>query len=96
MQLIVQVLGDGLMSPCHTVVSHWRVKADGITFKKVACLAYGAGAKVEAFHTSQSNIDDFRSHVKKCAASEDCHLIASYHQKPFKQVFSLTIHLISL
>ncbi|XP_039128728.1 glutathione gamma-glutamylcysteinyltransferase 1-like isoform X1 [Dioscorea cayenensis subsp. rotundata] len=62
-----------------------RVKAEGITFGKVACLAHCAGAKVEAFHTTQSNIDDFRSHIKKCATSEDCHLIASYHRKPFKQ-----------
>lgn len=62
-----------------------RVKAEGITFGKVACLAHCAGAKVEAFHTTQSTIDDFRGHVKKCAASEECHLIASYHRKPFKQ-----------
>ncbi|KAJ0963725.1 hypothetical protein J5N97_028847 [Dioscorea zingiberensis] len=62
-----------------------RVKAEGITFGKVACLAHCAGAKVEAFRTTQSTIDDFRNHVKKCASSEDCHLITSYHRKHFKQ-----------
>ncbi|WOL05169.1 hypothetical protein Cni_G13895 [Canna indica] len=62
-----------------------KVKAEGITFGKVACLAQCAGAKVEAFRTSLSNIGDFRDHVIKCASSEGCHLIASYHRKHFKQ-----------
>ncbi|KAG6535931.1 glutathione gamma-glutamylcysteinyltransferase 1-like [Zingiber officinale] len=62
-----------------------KVKAKGITFGKVACLAHCAGAKVEAFRTNQSNIGNFRNHVIKCASSEDCHLIASYHRKHFKQ-----------
>nr|XP_010935936.1 glutathione gamma-glutamylcysteinyltransferase 1 isoform X1 [Elaeis guineensis] len=65
-----------------------KVKAEGITFGKVACLAHCAGAKVEAFHTNQSTIDHFRNHVIKCTSSEDCHLIASYHRKPFKQTGS--------
>lgn len=64
-----------------------KVKAKGITFGKVACLAHCAGAKVEAFRTNQSNIGDFRNHVITCASSEGCHLIASYHRKHFKQVW---------
>lgn len=63
-----------------------KIKADGITFGKVACLAQCAGAKVEAFRTNQSNVDDFRDRVIKCTSSEDCHLITSYHRKAFKQV----------
>lgn len=63
-----------------------KVKAEGITFGKVTCLAHCAGAKVEAFRTNQCNIDDFRHNVIKCASSEDCHLIASYSRKPLKQV----------
>ncbi|WCJ38289.1 Glutathione gamma-glutamylcysteinyltransferase 1 [Euphorbia peplus] len=61
------------------------VKAKGITFGKLVCLAHCAGAKVEAFRTSQSTIDDFRKHVIKCATSDDCHLISSYHRGTFKQ-----------
>ncbi|WOL05194.1 glutathione gamma-glutamylcysteinyltransferase 1 [Canna indica] len=62
-----------------------KVKAEGITFGKVVCLAQCAGAKVEAFRTNQSNIDDFRHRLIKCTSLGDCHLIASYHRKPFKQ-----------
>nr|DAD19985.1 TPA_asm: hypothetical protein HUJ06_021448 [Nelumbo nucifera] len=62
-----------------------KVKAEGITFGKVACLAHCAGAKVEAFRTSQSNLDDFRKYVIACTSSEDCHVITSYHRRPFKQ-----------
>ncbi|KAF9609631.1 hypothetical protein IFM89_017770 [Coptis chinensis] len=62
-----------------------KVKAEGITFGKVACLAHCAGAKVEAFRTNQSTIDDFRKYVKSCTSSEDCHVITSYHRAPFKQ-----------
>ncbi|XP_072966627.1 glutathione gamma-glutamylcysteinyltransferase 1-like isoform X2 [Typha angustifolia] len=62
-----------------------KIKAEGVTLGKVACLAHCAGAKVKSFNTNQSNIDDFRNHVIKCASSEDCHLIASYHRKTFKQ-----------
>ncbi|KAK1266126.1 Glutathione gamma-glutamylcysteinyltransferase 1 [Acorus gramineus] len=42
------------------------VRDKGISFGKVACLACCAGAKVEAFRTTQSDIDDFRKHVIKC------------------------------
>ncbi|KAJ6828854.1 glutathione gamma-glutamylcysteinyltransferase 1-like isoform X1 [Iris pallida] len=62
-----------------------KVKAEGITFGKVACLAHCAGAKVEAFRTNQSTMDNFRNHVIQCTKSEDCHLITSYHRKAFKQ-----------
>lgn len=62
-----------------------RIKTDGITFGKVACLAQCAGAKVESFRTNQSTIDDFRRHVMACTSSEDCHLITSYHRATFKQ-----------
>ncbi|URE47206.1 hypothetical protein MUK42_16959 [Musa troglodytarum] len=62
-----------------------KIKAEGITFGTVACLAQCAGAEVKAFRTNQSTIDDFRAHVIKCTSSEDCHLIVSYHRKPFNQ-----------
>lgn len=63
-----------------------KIKAQGITFGKVACLAHCAGASVEAFRTNQTSIDDFRQHVVACTSSEDHHLIASYHRGLFKQV----------
>ncbi|XP_078429328.1 glutathione gamma-glutamylcysteinyltransferase 1-like [Wolffia australiana] len=62
-----------------------KVKEKGITFGKVACLASCAGAKVETFRSSQSSVDDFRRQVIRSASSEDCHIIASYHRKHFKQ-----------
>ncbi|XP_010943665.2 glutathione gamma-glutamylcysteinyltransferase 1 isoform X2 [Elaeis guineensis] len=65
-----------------------KIKAEGTTFGKVICLAQCAGAKVEAFRTNQSTINDFRNHVIKCTNSEDCHLITSYHRKILKQTGS--------
>eukprot|EP01018_Ginkgo_biloba_P009702 Gb_13896 [translate_table: standard] len=65
-----------------------KVKVEGITFGKVACLANCAGAKVRAFRSNQSSIDEFRAYVAKCATSEDSHVIASYHRAPFKQTGS--------
>ncbi|KAG9445802.1 hypothetical protein H6P81_011930 [Aristolochia fimbriata] len=65
-----------------------KVKSEGITIGKVACLAKCAGAKVETFRTNQSTIDDFRKHIVACSSSEDCHLITSYHRAPFKQTGS--------
>ncbi|XP_073011454.1 glutathione gamma-glutamylcysteinyltransferase 1-like [Typha latifolia] len=65
-----------------------KIKAEGITFGKVACLAHCAGAKVEAFRANQSTIDDFRKHVIQCTSSEDCHLVVSYSRKLFKQTGS--------
>nr|ARV78463.1 phytochelatin synthase 1 [Triadica sebifera] len=61
------------------------VKAKGITFGKLVCLAHCAGAKVEAYRTNHSTIDDFRKHVIKCSTSDDCHMISSYHRGSFKQ-----------
>ncbi|PHT86332.1 Glutathione gamma-glutamylcysteinyltransferase 2 [Capsicum annuum] len=65
-----------------------KVKAKGISFGKVVCLAQCAGAKVEAFRSNLSTIDDFRKHVMACTASDDCHLISSYHRGLFKQTGS--------
>lgn len=65
------------------------IKAKGITFGKVACLAHCNGAQVEAFRTSESTVDDFRRCVISCTSSEDFHVITSYHRGAFKQVFSV-------
>ncbi|KAF8392162.1 hypothetical protein HHK36_022504 [Tetracentron sinense] len=62
-----------------------KIKAKGITFGKVACLAHCNGAQVESFRTNQSTIDDFRKYVITCTSSEDCHMITSYHRGIFKQ-----------
>ncbi|KAL5792711.1 hypothetical protein ACOSP7_001305 [Xanthoceras sorbifolium] len=62
-----------------------KVKEKGISFGKLVCLAHCAGAKVSAFRTNQSTIDDFRNHVIRCTASDDCHVISSYHRAAFKQ-----------
>ncbi|KAH0939217.1 hypothetical protein HID58_006678 [Brassica napus] len=61
------------------------VKAKGISFGKVVCLAHCTGAKVEAFRTNQTTIADFRNFVIKCSSSENCHLISSYDRGVFKQ-----------
>ncbi|KAJ1416615.1 Phytochelatin synthase, N-terminal catalytic domain [Sesbania bispinosa] len=63
-----------------------KIKARGISFGKLVCLAHCAGAKVEAFHASHSSIDDFRKYVMKCSTSDDCHVISSYHRGALKQV----------
>ncbi|KAI3772965.1 hypothetical protein L6452_04161 [Arctium lappa] len=62
-----------------------KVKAKGISFGKVVCLAHCAGAKVEAFRTNQSSIDEFREHVIACSTSDDRHVISSYNRATFKQ-----------
>ncbi|KAL6627224.1 hypothetical protein ACP70R_030950 [Stipagrostis hirtigluma subsp. patula] len=62
-----------------------KVKAQGITFGKVACLAHCSGADVRPFRANRATIDDLRRHLMRCASSQDCHLIASYHRRPFKQ-----------
>ncbi|KAL1313469.1 hypothetical protein HN51_040037 [Arachis hypogaea] len=62
-----------------------KVKAKGISFGKLVCLAHCAGAKVEAFHASQSSIDAFREYVMNCSASDECHVISSYHRAALKQ-----------
>ncbi|KAJ0229692.1 Glutathione gamma-glutamylcysteinyltransferase 2 [Hirschfeldia incana] len=61
------------------------VKDKGITFGKVVCLAHSSGAKVQAFRTTQSTIDDFRKYVLKCSTSDNCHMISTYHRGFFKQ-----------
>ncbi|KAF7818450.1 glutathione gamma-glutamylcysteinyltransferase 1 [Senna tora] len=62
-----------------------KVKARGISFGKLVCLAHCAGAKVEAFHANQSSVDEFRKYVKSCSTSDDCHVISSYHRAALKQ-----------
>lgn len=62
-----------------------KVKSKGISFGKVVCLAHCAGAKVKAFRSNHSTIDDFRKYVMDCSASEDCHVISSYHRGTFEQ-----------
>ncbi|PSR89752.1 Glutathione gamma-glutamylcysteinyltransferase [Actinidia chinensis var. chinensis] len=62
-----------------------KVKAKGISFGKLVCLAHCSGARVEAFRTNQSTIDDFRKYVMACSSSDDCHVISSYHRRSFKQ-----------
>ncbi|KAL4355090.1 hypothetical protein GQ457_06G028730 [Hibiscus cannabinus] len=62
-----------------------KVKEKGISFGKLVCLAHCAGAKVEAFRTNQSSLDDFRKFVVRCSTSDECHIISSYHRSIFKQ-----------
>lgn len=63
-----------------------KVKEKGISFGKLVCLAHCAGAKVEAFRTNHSTLDEFRKLVLRCSSSDDCHMISSYHRGAFKQV----------
>ncbi|KAK4778210.1 hypothetical protein SAY87_018397 [Trapa incisa] len=62
-----------------------KVKAEGISFGKVVCLAQCAGAEVRAFRTTETNVDQFRHFVKRCSASDVCHVVSSYHRATFKQ-----------
>ncbi|XP_057963800.1 glutathione gamma-glutamylcysteinyltransferase 1-like isoform X2 [Malania oleifera] len=62
-----------------------KVKDKGISFGKLVCLAHCAGAKVKAFRTNQSTVDDFRKFVMACTTSDNCHVITSYHRATFKQ-----------
>lgn len=62
------------------------VKSKGISFGKLVSLAHCAGAKVEAFRTNHSNIDEFRKYVLRCSSSDDCHVISSYDRSVLKQV----------
>ncbi|XP_062147543.1 glutathione gamma-glutamylcysteinyltransferase 1-like isoform X2 [Alnus glutinosa] len=62
-----------------------KVKATGISFGKLVCLAHCAGAKVEAFRANQSTIDEFRKYVMKCSISDDCHVISSYDRSALQQ-----------
>ncbi|KAL2321068.1 hypothetical protein Fmac_030037 [Flemingia macrophylla] len=62
-----------------------KIKSQGITFGKVACLARCNGAQVEAFRSDQSTLDDFRRRLILCASSENCHTIVSYHRTSLNQ-----------
>ncbi|KAK7858749.1 glutathione gamma-glutamylcysteinyltransferase 1 [Quercus suber] len=62
-----------------------NVRTRGISFGKVVCFAHCAGAKVEAFRTSHTTIDEFRKHVITCSTSDNCHVISSYHRSALKQ-----------
>ncbi|CAO2199492.1 unnamed protein product [Urochloa humidicola] len=62
-----------------------KIKAHGITFGKVACLARCSGADVRTFRANQITVDDFRRHLIRCTSSRDCHLVASYHRRHLKQ-----------
>ncbi|KAK7245345.1 hypothetical protein RIF29_40185 [Crotalaria pallida] len=62
-----------------------KIKEKGITFGKVACLARCNGAKVDAFRSDESTVDEFRKRVISCCSSEDCHVIVSYHRGAFNQ-----------
>lgn len=66
-----------------------KVKAEGISFGKLVCLAQCAGAEVEAYRTTQTTIDKFRQFVKSCSLSDVCHVISSYHRGIFKQVSTI-------
>ena len=100
--LLLLLLRIDVSCGCDTYVGPWRwfdesmldcceplekVKAKGISFGKLVCLAHCSGARVEAFRTNQSTIDDFRKYVMACSSSDDCHVISSYHRRSFKQVF---------
>ncbi|KAL1350205.1 hypothetical protein HN51_014333 [Arachis hypogaea] len=73
---------DSMLDCCEPLE---KVKAEGITFGKVACLARCNGARVEAFRSDESTIDDFRKRLISCCSSEDCHVIVSYHRAAFNQ-----------
>ncbi|XP_040380357.1 glutathione gamma-glutamylcysteinyltransferase 1-like isoform X2 [Oryza brachyantha] len=57
------------------------VRTKGITFGKVACLAHCSGADVRPFRADQATLADLRRHLVRCASSQDCHLVVSYHRK---------------
>nr|ADK61091.1 phytochelatin synthase [Kandelia candel] len=76
---------DSMLDCCESLDN---IKQKGITFGKVACLAYCNGAKADSFRTTESSVDDFRTHVVSCASSENCHVIVSYNRKAFNQTGS--------
>ncbi|XP_024019168.1 glutathione gamma-glutamylcysteinyltransferase 3 isoform X2 [Morus notabilis] len=73
---------DSMLDCCEPLE---KIKTEGITFGKVACLAHCNGAKVEPFRTDESTVDEFRTRVVSCSSLEDCHVISSYHRGVFKQ-----------
>ncbi|XP_021281425.1 glutathione gamma-glutamylcysteinyltransferase 3-like isoform X4 [Herrania umbratica] len=76
---------DSMLDCCEPLE---KIKEQGITFGKVACLAVCNGAHVETLRTDQSSLDDFRQRVISCTSSEDCHLIVSYHRGVFEQAMN--------
>lgn len=73
---------DSMLDCCEPLE---KIKAKGITFGKVVCLAVCNGAKVESFRTDECMVDDFRKHVISCTSSEDSHVVVSYHRGVLKQ-----------
>ncbi|KAK9672577.1 hypothetical protein RND81_12G109600 [Saponaria officinalis] len=63
-----------------------KVKVNGISFGKVACLAHCNGAEVDTFRANESTEAAFRKYVSSCTSSEDCHMIVSYHRGHLKQL----------
>lgn len=74
---------DSMLDCCEPLE---KIKVQGITFGKVACLARCNGAKVKAFRSDQSTVEDFRNQVILCCKSEDCHVIVSYWRTLLNQV----------
>lgn len=72
---------DFLLDTCDSVE---KVTADGLTFGKLAFLAFSNGAKVEVFRGNQCTIDNFREHVFKCATSMDTYMISVFDRARFK------------
>lgn len=70
------------MDSCDSVE---KVIADGLTFGKLAFLAYCNGTKVEVFRGNQCTIDDFREHVFKCATLRDIYMVSLFDRAHFKQ-----------
>ncbi|KAL3724432.1 hypothetical protein ACJRO7_029578 [Eucalyptus globulus] len=62
-----------------------KIKAEGISFGNAVHWARRAGAEVEAFQTSQTDVDFFRQSVKKCFSLDNCHLVSSYHRAGLEQ-----------
>ncbi|XAR61075.1 Glutathione gamma-glutamylcysteinyltransferase [Bertholletia excelsa] len=77
---------DDSMLDCCEPLS--KVKDKGISFGKLACVAHCNGAKVDAFRTNESTFDDFRRSLVSCTASQDCHMIISFHRAKLKQTGS--------
>ncbi|KAK2984608.1 hypothetical protein RJ640_029114, partial [Escallonia rubra] len=73
---------DSMLDCCEPLE---KIQVEGISFGKLACLAHCNGAEVRAFRTNESTLEDFRRFVALCTASEDFHLITSYHRAHFNQ-----------
>ncbi|KAB2620379.1 Glutathione gamma-glutamylcysteinyltransferase 1 [Pyrus ussuriensis x Pyrus communis] len=67
------------------------IKVRGISFGKLVCLAHCAGAKVEAFRTNHSTIDEFREYVMRCFTGDDCFMLISRpHREPGQLYYTLS------